>query len=182
MTAYELHSLLQYAQPPRLIHVLPPEFFAAERIPGSVNACVYEMTCLDQVKALVPDFVAPIIVYGAGDGSLDAATAMEKLHVAGYTQARAFDGGLAEWRGAGLPLEGDGRLPQPPVPDGTFRPESRRPIPFREKDFFEAGGRFLHRGEGTFHRESRDFGGGNWLGRHGFRADPESGLPINGNW
>ena len=121
MTALELQSLLQSAQPPQLIHVLPPEVFAAERIPGSVNACVYEMACIDQVRALVPDLSASIVVYGAGEGSLDAATAVEKLHAAGYTQVQPFDGGLAAWKAASLPLTGDGKLPQLPVPDGTFR-------------------------------------------------------------
>ena len=120
MTAPDLHSQLQSAHPPHLIHVLPPEVFAASRIPGSQNACVYEMTFLDQVRALVPDTSAPIVVYGAGEGSLDAATAAEKLRAAGYTQMQPFSGGLTEWKIAGLPLEGDGHLPQPPVPDGTF--------------------------------------------------------------
>jgi polyisoprenoid-binding protein YceI len=120
MKAHELHTELQSARPPTLLHVLPPEVFAATRIPGSQNACVYEMTFLDQVRALVPDTAAPIVVYGAGEGSLDAATAAEKLRAAGYAQVQPFDGGLADWRAAGLPLEGDGHLPQPPVPDGTF--------------------------------------------------------------
>ena len=120
MTARELHTLLQPARPLTLLHVLPPEVFAAARIPGSQNACVYEMTFLDQVRALAPDTSAPIVVYGAGEGSLDAATAAEKLRAAGYAQVQIFDGGLADWRAAGLPLEGDGNLPHPAVPDGTF--------------------------------------------------------------
>ena len=120
MTATELHTHLRSPQPPHLLQVLPPEAFAATRIPGSQNACVYEMTFLDQVRALVPDISAPIVIYGAGEGSLDATTAAEKLRAAGYTQVQPFEGGLAEWSAAGLPLEGDGHLPQPPVPDGTF--------------------------------------------------------------
>ena len=128
MTARELHAFLQSSTPPRLIHVLPPEVFAATRIPGSQNACVYEMTCIDQVRALVPDLSAPIVVYGAGEGSEDAATAVEKLRAAGYTQVQPFDGGLAEWKAAGLPLAGDGHLPQPPVPDGTFRLDTAKSV------------------------------------------------------
>ena len=103
MTARELQIRLQAAQPPTLLHVLPPEVFAATRIPGSLNACVYEMTFLDQVRALASDASAPIVVYGAGEGSLDVATASEKLRAAGYAQVQAFDGGLADWRAAGLP-------------------------------------------------------------------------------
>ncbi|MEO7932358.1 MAG: YceI family protein [Chthoniobacterales bacterium] len=121
MTAHELQTLLQSAHAPALIHVLPAVIFAAARIPGSQNACVYEISFLDQIQALVPDPSASLIVYGAGEGSLDATTAAAKLRAAGYTQAQSFEGGLAEWQAAGLPLEGHGQLPQPPIPDGTFR-------------------------------------------------------------
>ncbi len=77
MTALELQTMLQSARPPRLHHVLPAEIFAATRIPGSVNACVYEMAFLDQIQALVPDNSIPIVFNGAGEGSLDAATAVK---------------------------------------------------------------------------------------------------------
>jgi polyisoprenoid-binding protein YceI len=86
------------------------------------------MTFLDQVRALASDASAPIVVYGAGEGSLDAATASEKLRAAGYAQVQAFDGGLADWRAAGLPLDGDGNLPQQPVPDGTFRLDTAQSV------------------------------------------------------
>jgi len=32
-----------------------------------------------------------------------------------------FEGGIAEWKTAGLPLEGDGEFPGPVVPEGTYR-------------------------------------------------------------
>ncbi len=121
MNSEELHTLLQSAESPTLLHVLPAEVFAAARIPGSLNACVYETAFLDQVKTLGLDLTALLVVYGAGEGSLDATTAAEKLRAAGYTQTQPFEGGLAEWTAAGLPLEGTGQLPQPPVPDGIFR-------------------------------------------------------------
>ncbi|MEP6672027.1 MAG: YceI family protein [Chthoniobacter sp.] len=122
MTAPELQALLASPQPPRLIHVLPAEIFAATRIPGSQNACVYEMSFLDQVRTAVPDPSATIVVYGAGEGSLDAATAAVKLRATGlYAHVQPFEGGLAAWQAAGLPLEGTGLLPQPTVPDGPFR-------------------------------------------------------------
>jgi rhodanese-related sulfurtransferase len=121
MTARELQIRLQAAQPPTLLHVLPPEVFAATRIPGSLTACVYEMTFLDQVRALASDASAPIVVYGAGEGSLDAATASEKLRAAGYAQVQAFDGGRQGDRGQGT---GGGQMARaaavltlPAVPD-----------------------------------------------------------------
>ncbi|HEY3839452.1 MAG TPA: YceI family protein [Bryobacteraceae bacterium] len=121
MTARELQALLQSAQPPQLIQVLPEEIYTATHIPGAQNVGVFELTFLDQVRALAPVPSAPLIVYGAGEGSLDALTAAEKLRTAGYANVQPFEGGLAEWKAAGLPLDGNGQLPQPPVPDGTFR-------------------------------------------------------------
>lgn len=120
MTACELQALLTSAHPPRLIHVLPPEIHGVMHIPGSQNACVYEMTFLDQIKTLVPNPSTLFVVYGAGEGSLDALTAADKLHAAGYTHVQPFEGGLTEWKAAGFPLEGHGHLPQPPIPDGSF--------------------------------------------------------------
>jgi polyisoprenoid-binding protein YceI len=120
MNARELHTLLQSDSPPQLIQVLPEDIHAAAHLPTARNACVYETSFLDQCQALGIDPSAPLVVYGAGEGSLDAATAVEKLCAAGYTEVRCFEGGLAEWQAAGLPLEGKGLLPQPPVPDGTY--------------------------------------------------------------
>ena len=49
MTAHELQTRLQSAEPPLLLYVLPAEVFAAARIPGSRNACVYETAFLDHI-------------------------------------------------------------------------------------------------------------------------------------
>ncbi len=86
------------------------------------------MAFLDQIRALVPDQSAPVVVYGAGEGSLDAVTAAEKLRAAGYLHVQPFEGGLAEWKAASLHLEGNGQLPQPPVPDGTFRLDTAQSV------------------------------------------------------
>ena len=120
MTARELHTLLKSDLPPQLIQVLPEEIHAATHLPTARNACVYETSFLDQIQGLGIALSAPLVVYGAGEGSLDAATAGEILRAAGYSEVRCFLGGLAEWTAAGLPLEGSGHLPQPPVPDGTY--------------------------------------------------------------
>jgi polyisoprenoid-binding protein YceI len=128
MTAHELESLLHSSRSPRAINVLPPEIHAACHIPGSENACVYETTFPEQVRALIPQSSDLLIVYGAGDGSLDAVTAAEKLRGFGYSHVQAFEGGLSEWRTAGLPLDGDGKLPQRAAPDGTFRVNAAQSI------------------------------------------------------
>lgn len=128
MNAHDLARQLESGQPPQLLHVLPPEVFAAARIPGSRNACVYEIAFLDQVRALGFEPVTRIVVYGAGEGSLDAAAAVEKLHAAGFGMVEIFEGGLAAWKAAGFLLEGTGEFPRPPVPDGVFRVDAAESV------------------------------------------------------
>lgn len=103
-----------------LIHVLPEEHYACGHLPGAINACVYEMVFVDRVAELIPDKNTAVIVYGAGGGSLDAATAAEKLGGAGYTNVRVFEGGLTEWRSLGLPTDGAGAETGATTPDGVF--------------------------------------------------------------
>lgn len=121
MDAKTLQARLAAGNPPLLLHVLPKEIFDAKRIPGSRNACVYEMTFPDQVEKAGGARGREIVAYGAGQGSRDAATAAEKLAAAGYTRVRVFDGGLAEWEAAGLPFEGGGDLPSAPGAEGVYR-------------------------------------------------------------
>jgi polyisoprenoid-binding protein YceI len=128
MNAEELQASLRSARPPVLLHVLPPEVFAASRIPGSRNACVYETAFLDQVKALGLDPSGAMVVYGAGAGSLDAETAAKKLRETGYPDVQIFSGGLEAWKAAGLPLEGTGEWPQSPVPDGPYRVDTAQSV------------------------------------------------------
>jgi polyisoprenoid-binding protein YceI len=120
MNAEELDSRIRSGQPPLLVNVLPEEVFAAERIPGSVNACVYEMAFLDRVSQLAPEKETAIVVYGAGEGSLDSRCAVEKLKTAGYLHVTDLPAGLPGWRSAGFPVEGSGQLPQAPRIDGRF--------------------------------------------------------------
>ena len=119
MTARELQTQLESVRPPTLLHVLPEEVFAAAHIAGSKNACIYETAFPEHIAKLALDPAAPLIVYGAGEGSLDANTAAEKLHALGFTLVQTFEGGLAEWQAAALPLEGTGHFPQPPICTGT---------------------------------------------------------------
>jgi len=89
-----------------ILDVLPPEHFEARHIPAARNACVYEVTFLQQVSALTADKKMAIIVYGAGEDSLDAVTAAEKLGRDGYENVAVFHGGLAAWKKAEKILEG----------------------------------------------------------------------------
>lgn len=128
MTAHELHTQLQSEPAPTLLHVLPEEIFAAAHIPGSLQACIFEMAFLEKVRALGLDPAAPLIVYGAGAGSLDAATAAESLRAAGFTRVQTYEGGLADWTAAGLPLAGTGQFPAEPLPHGTYTVDPKQSI------------------------------------------------------
>jgi polyisoprenoid-binding protein YceI len=121
MTSAHLQERLAETPPPRLLHVLPEEVFAAERIPGSLNACIYETAFGEKIGALLPHKSAPVVVYGAGSGSREADVAAEALRGAGYSDVAVCAGGLEAWRAAGLPLEGDGSLPAATPPaDGRY--------------------------------------------------------------
>jgi len=129
MKATELKSRLDSPRPPALLHVLPEDVFAALRIAGSLNACVYEMAFAGQVSGLLPDKSLPVVVYGAGDGSQDARVAAEVLRGLGHESVEEFAGGLKEWREAGLPLEGHGALPGGEFPaDGEYRVDTEASI------------------------------------------------------
>lgn len=102
-----------------IVDVLTREFHARQHIPGSVDACVFELAFPQRMAKAAPDKSALVLVYGAGD-SKDVDVAVEKLRRDGYHNIRFFSGGLDAWKEARLPLEGSdtGTVPQetPSVP------------------------------------------------------------------
>jgi rhodanese-related sulfurtransferase/polyisoprenoid-binding protein YceI len=92
-----------------LVDVLPAEFYDEAHLPGAKDACVYEVTFLDQVRKLAPDKDTPIVLYGSGPQNLASATAAEKLLHAGYRNVYDYRGGLEDWLDAGFSVEGNGR-------------------------------------------------------------------------
>lgn len=102
----KLKASLGGAGAPVLVDTLPGDHFERTHLPGAVNACVYEVTFPDQIKAIARDLDAPVVLYGAGTGSMDAAVAAEKLLRMGYQRIAVFEGGIPAWREAGHPLEG----------------------------------------------------------------------------
>lgn len=108
VSAAEVKSLLETSDSVTLVHVLPEEHFIQQHLPGSVNACVYEMVFLSKMAELVPDKNSRVIVYGAGDPSLDSAVAAKKLVSVGYVDVMDFRGGLAAWLALGFGVEGTG--------------------------------------------------------------------------
>lgn len=89
-----------------LINVLPQDVYDRKHLPGSKNACVFEVNFPDQVTSLVSAEYNQIILYGSSHKSKDAVTAAEKLLRLGYHDIYILVGGMAAWQAAGFALEG----------------------------------------------------------------------------
>lgn len=126
----ELKRWLDAKRPFVLLDVLPPEVFREGRLPGAVNACIYEVTFLDQAGALVPDRKMPLVVYCAGPSSRASADAAERLLGAGYADVHRFEGGREAWREAGYPFEGrpDDPPPEERPRDGEYAVDLERSL------------------------------------------------------
>ena len=140
----ELQRWLREHRRVALLDVLPEEYFNARRLPGAKRACVYEVDFLDQVRNLGVATNEPIVLYGAGGGSIDSAFAADKLERAGFSELFVFRGGRAAWAESGGRFDGAGS--PPPVPQA---PDDRTYAVNRAESSIEWIGRNLnstHRG------------------------------------
>jgi rhodanese-related sulfurtransferase len=79
----ELALRLGEPNPPLVIDVLPEEEYEAAHLPGAKNACVFNVSFLDDVTKLALDRSRPLVLYGSSSRDLASATAVEKLLAAG---------------------------------------------------------------------------------------------------
>jgi len=107
ITAEELYEKISQKTDLIIIDTLPKELFEQRHLPGAQNACVFQVTFLLEVEAIVPDRNREVVLYGSSWASQDSVTAAEKLVRLGYSKVFALTGGLAAWREAGYPLEGN---------------------------------------------------------------------------
>ena len=123
ITREDLAARLATTDSPLVFDVLPAEEFLSGHLPGARNACVFDMTFLEDVEKIVPGRAADLVVYGAGPHDLASRTAAEKLVAAGYTRVTDYRGGLEDWRASGAVVESQPATgPKPTVPaDGTHR-------------------------------------------------------------
>jgi polyisoprenoid-binding protein YceI len=90
-----------------LIDTLVNDHFRRIHLPDAINACVFEVTFIEQVKAVTEDKDAEIVLYGSSSRSMDAITAAGKLTHEGYRNVYVLKGGVEAWRAAGLSVEGE---------------------------------------------------------------------------
>jgi len=107
VTPEELWTWLEEKKSFFLIHTLTGIHFQKVHLPGAQNACVFEVTFLDQMKLITADKTAEIVLYGSSERSMDALTAAEKLKFEGYQRIMILKGGIESWRALGYPLEGE---------------------------------------------------------------------------
>jgi len=112
----ELKTWLDEGRDFVLLDTVPAEDFAVAHLPNARNACVYEVTFLDQVRKLhgleaggVDGagilYEEPVVTYGSSSHSLASTTAAEKLHAAGFAHVYNYFGGLEDWRAAGYAVK-----------------------------------------------------------------------------
>ncbi|MCB1231995.1 MAG: YceI family protein [Verrucomicrobiae bacterium] len=103
-----------------LMDVRLPEDHEAERIPGAISNCVFEIEFQERVESACPLRQSAICVYGANRGSHEARMAAEKLQRLGYERIFEFRDGLEGWKSAGMTSEtGKTIAVSPDTPEGT---------------------------------------------------------------
>ena len=104
--AEEINKRLKKKEPILLIDTLTSIHFEMVHLPGARNACVFEVSFLEQVADIVDDKSSKIVLYGSSRRSMDALSAAEKLRREGYENVSILNGGLEAWRTSGYELDG----------------------------------------------------------------------------
>ena len=88
-----------------LINTLPPESFAATKIPGSLNIPEQNDDFAAQVEAAAGSKNQPVVVYCASAQCRNSDIAAERLQHLGYAKVRVYTDGKKDWVDAGLAVE-----------------------------------------------------------------------------
>jgi rhodanese-related sulfurtransferase len=99
----ELRQLQQNHKPFEFWNVLTDEYFHGENISGSRRVPLDRVGNETREKNIAQR--TEIVVYCAGPKCPMSRLAAEKLAKLGYENVRAYEGGLEEWKNAGLPIE-----------------------------------------------------------------------------
>lgn len=107
LTREELKDKLDNKEDFLLVNVLSEESFESLHIPGSKNVDVHKDDFLEKMEELTEgDKDKEVVVYCSSFSCQASPSAARKLTEAGYNDVADFEGGLADWKEAGYPLEG----------------------------------------------------------------------------
>ncbi|MCG8689216.1 MAG: YceI family protein [Desulfobacterales bacterium] len=103
----ELNQWIKENKTFTLIDTLKSDTYTRRHLPTAYNACVFEVTFIDQVHAITDDKNAAIVLYGTSGRSYDSVTAAGKLAQDGYKTVYILKGGIETWLSEGFNLEGE---------------------------------------------------------------------------
>ena len=103
ISTVELEQRLREGGKLEFWNVLTDEYFNGEMIPGSRRVPLERVGREARETNLAKD--AEIIVYCAGPQCPQSGYAARKLEDLGYTNVKAYEGGLEEWKGLGREVE-----------------------------------------------------------------------------
>ena len=103
----ELQAKLARGDTFHLLETLPASYYRHSHLPGAVNLPVDEIA--RRASQMLPVSDAEIVVYCLDENCTAASQAARMLRNLGYRNVREYRGGKADWRAAGLPLEGESR-------------------------------------------------------------------------
>lgn len=101
-----------------VVDALPAAPFAHRHLPGAVNLPIEEIASAADV---LPDKTASIVTYSTDASCNRGPELAEALTAAGYTDIRNYTDGIADWAGAGLPLESGTATKQAAGDDDAIR-------------------------------------------------------------
>jgi rhodanese-related sulfurtransferase len=100
----DLERIIERDEDMLMIDVLPHERYLEKHIPGSISIPLEEPGFVSRVEREVVGREEPIVVYCAGGSCNASREAAHALEAAGFTNVRAFEGGILEWEESGRPL------------------------------------------------------------------------------
>ena len=103
ITADVLASDLAQGRVAEFWNVLAEDYFKGEMIPGSRRVPVDQVAREAITERIAKD--TPIVTYCSGPACPNSGQAAAKLVTLGFTNVRAFEGGVEEWRASGRTIE-----------------------------------------------------------------------------
>ncbi len=86
-----------------LVDALAESYYAQAHLPGAINLVADDVDA--DAAALLPDKDAAIVTYCANPACPNSGQVANRLEALGYTNVRAYPGGIQDWSEAGLPVE-----------------------------------------------------------------------------
>lgn len=103
ITREELRSALLDDHAVAVVDARPLAMFGARHLPGAVSLVAEDED--ERVDVALPDLAAAIVTYSTDAACERGAALAERLLALGYANVRTYREGIADWVGAGLPVD-----------------------------------------------------------------------------